>query len=146
MQKVKENECQFKLIMIIDDTPEDLFITNRVLNKYAGNHTIISFNMATIALEYLQAHENTMEKIPDVIVSDLHMPQMNGFEFLDAFDKLPEAIKLKSRIVMLSSNLEATDMQKMMANPNVKRYYQKPISKEAIDELANDSICNNKKQ
>jgi len=126
-----------KLIMIIDDTPEDLFITTHVLEKYIQNYSIISFNLGTLAMEYLQTHKDEMGKLPDIIICDLHMPQMNGFEFLDAYDTLPSKLKLKSKIFILSATFDSKDVQKINANPSVKKFYPKPITKESIEEIIN---------
>jgi len=125
------------IIMLIDDTPEDLFISNRILEKHAVNKRIITFNSGIPAMEYLQRHQNDIEQIPDIILCDLHMPLMSGYQFLDAYDKLRSLIKSKSKVFILSATSDGGDVKKLSANPNVIRFYEKNLTKEIVDEIMN---------
>jgi len=124
-------------IMLIDDTPEDLFISNRILEKYAVNKRIMTFNSGLPAIEYLQMYQNEMEKIPDIIFCDLHMPVMDGYQFLAAYDKLPAAVKGKCKVFILSSSSVMDDRMKLDSNRNVVRFYEKDLTKEVVEEIIN---------
>ena len=70
------------------------------------------------------------EPMPTFIIIDIHMPQMNGFEFVDAFSKLQKAHHKFSAIhslVMMSSSSDPEDEAKARSFSCVTDYRQKPI-------------------
>lgn len=93
--------------------------------------------MAEEALRYLLEHEAEMINIPQIIFLDIHMPAMNGFEFLEAFDKLSETLKNKVRIYVISSTFDEKDIERIKKDRNVCGFYEKPLSKEVLTKLSN---------
>jgi CheY-like chemotaxis protein len=71
------------------------------------------------------------------------MPDMDGFGFLEAYEKLPSAIKLNCVVMMLSTSLNANDHEKARANQYVTRFLNKPLDKEKL-EMLNKEIHANK--
>ena len=63
------------------------------------------------------------------------MPGMDGFGFLDAFDKLPDAVKNKSRIVMLSTSESFKDLNRANQNLYVYKFLNKPLNKAVLDAI-----------
>ena len=63
------------------------------------------------------------------------MPEMSGFEFLDAFNLLPEEHRGRCSVVMLSSSLNEEDYNKAMSYECVKMYCSKPLNQEKIAQL-----------
>jgi len=115
---------QFDFILI-DDSAFDLFIYEKLILKSGIGHSVRPFNSASDALDYL-AGEN--ERLPDtVILLDLQMPGMNGFEFIDQFDLLSETLKSKIRIYMLSSTIDTRDIEKAKASMYIIDLLSKPL-------------------
>lgn len=131
----KPTEEKPPLIMLIDDTPEDIYINNRIIEKYGNGNSVIKFSMGTEAMEFLKTNKDHPDAIPDIILIDIHMPQMNAFEFLDEYDQLPLELKMKSKVFVLSSTFNAADIQKMKANLHVKHFFEKPLTKESLNEI-----------
>lgn len=63
------------------------------------------------------------------------MPLMDGFQFLDEFEKLTNVAKNKCSIVMLTSSINPQDFNRSKKYPNVKLYLNKPLSHESIMKL-----------
>jgi CheY-like chemotaxis protein len=66
---------------------------------------------------------------------DINMPTMTGWEFLDEFKELPETIRKKFIIYVLSSSVDSKDLEKASENELVKNYIQKPLRKESLKTL-----------
>jgi CheY-like chemotaxis protein len=122
-------------IMIVDDTPEDLYITNRIVTKYGNDVEVVKFELGIFALEYLVTNKNDLNNIPDIIFLDIHMPMMSGFDFMDEFTKLPEDIKKKAHVYILSSSFDPQDMEKAAKDPLIKKFIEKPLNKDLLFEI-----------
>jgi CheY-like chemotaxis protein len=85
----------------------------------------VEVNGGNQALEWLKQKTEGQEVL---ILLDIMMPQMNGFQFLDQFEKLDDAIRKNVSIVMLSSTLADEDVLKAKQHPTVKKLLSKPLS------------------
>jgi len=74
------------------------------------------------ALELISKHQ-----MPNLIFLDINMPGMNGFEFLDTFQKFPK--KDRAKIVMLTSSLNERDKEKAYSYKGVEHFCNKPLRK-----------------
>lgn len=116
-------------IMLIDDNPTDLFVHERFLVHKKIAHTIQKFISAEEALFYLEENPE-IEAWPDLILLDIQMPMMNGFDFLMHCEQYQQM--KKSSIIMLSSSLDFGDINRVKANPHVLALMEKPFD---VDEL-----------
>jgi CheY-like chemotaxis protein len=64
------------------------------------------------------------------------MPLMDGFQFLDEFERLMTSTKQKCRIVMLTSSINPQDVNRSKKYSNVKLYLNKPLTHESIMDLS----------
>jgi len=62
---------------------------------------------------------------------------MDGFQFLEKFEGLSKLITNKTKIVMLSSSSNPSDLKKSTNNPHVIKFINKPLTKEKIGDLLN---------
>jgi CheY-like chemotaxis protein len=110
---------------LIDDSAFDLFIYEKLLIKSGITNSVKTFNSARDALKHLIAKA---EELPDtIILLDLQMPDMNGFEFIDEFDQLPGDLRSKIRIFMLSSTIDTRDIEKAKASTHILDLLPKPL-------------------
>ncbi len=125
-------------ILLIDDSDIDNMVNKRVIQKTELATSITVKNSALSAIEYLKEMATKDQSlIPDVIFLDIRMPEIDGFGFLDLFEQLPESVNKKSRIVMLSSSIDADDYNRAMDNRFVKQFLNKPLQKDSVINLAN---------
>jgi CheY-like chemotaxis protein len=114
-------------VMLIDDSAIDLKIHSKILSiHYEGLH-IITCLSGQEALLTLKKHKNLPDQLPDLILLDIQMPDMDGFDFLEKFKKLPAVIVEKCAIVMLSSTLDFGDIIRAEANLHVIKLLKKPL-------------------
>ncbi len=121
------------ITVLIDDSDIDLFIQKRFLEVYQFSKKLTSYRSAEEALEKLNsAREQTA---PDVIFLDLNMPNVDGFGFLEAFQALPNEVRDKSKIVVLTSSNSQKDRAQAFSYQNVVHFVTKPLKQSDIEEL-----------
>ena len=120
-------------ILIIDDSQIDLPVSALLIKNKFQHAEIHMASTAAIGLEWLHTHRFDLKDCL-IILLDVRMPEMDGFDFLNAYDLLPDEIKSNTRIIMLSSTLDPFDIQKARQNKHVKTVLNKPLP---VSELAN---------
>lgn len=115
----------FLNIILIDDSAFDLFIYEKLLFKSGLVRTVKTFNSAREALSYILREDINLPQT--VILLDLQMPDMNGFEFVEAFTHIPESLKNRIKIFMLSSTIDTRDIDKAKASPDIIDLLPKPL-------------------
>lgn len=116
---------KFKFLLIEDNLIDQL-VTSQLLKKKLGLTEVIITNNGIEGMQWLYANEITFDD-PLIILLDIRMPEMDGFEFLTEFEKLPENFKAKTQIFMLSSTLDSEDIQRAKKNKYVKSLLGKPF-------------------
>ena len=112
-------------IILIDDSAFDLFIYEKLLIKSGIAKTVKTFNSAREALKYLNDEGHILPQT--VILLDLQMPDMNGFEFIEEFGKVSIDLKNKIKIFMLSSTIDTGDIEKAKDSPDIIDLLSKPL-------------------
>ncbi len=134
---MESNNFNFEKVMVVDDAEIDRFLAKKVLTKHAFAKEVLPQDSAMNALSYLSENQENKEALPDLIFLDINMPKMNGFDFLEEYKKLPESVKKKCIIVMLSSSLLPEDRELAMNNPYVCQFLNKPLTADKLKDVAN---------
>lgn len=133
-----ESKKKFKAVMLIDDNEIDNLINQKMLEASNLVDTIFMHTSAKGALEFLRNMEKLSTDgtgLPELIFLDIDMPLMDGFQFLDEFDKLSDYIKNHSSIIMLTSSINPQDLSKAKKSNYVKKYINKPLTQDSLEKL-----------
>jgi CheY-like chemotaxis protein len=122
-------------VMLIDDNDVDLKINSKIITLSGLFEEIILCHSAEEALSYLNKHVDQIDALPDFILLDIQMPEMDGFDFLEVYKNYPRELKERCIIAILSSTLDFGDIKKAEANPNVIKLLKKPLFPKELEEL-----------
>jgi len=117
--------------MIVDDRASDRVLARRVLRKIWPEVEISEVDDGLDAVGLL---ERDGEIVPDVILLDINMPRMGGYDFLEAW-YADTGIDIPVVFMLTSSDLPA-DRERARRYPSVKNYIVKPITRETARQLS----------
>jgi len=120
--------------LLIEDNLIDQLITTKLLKKTFDNFHFNVVSDGKEGMEWLNKFNYTNNNHL-IILLDIKMPQMDGFEFLIHYDLLPDELKKKTQIFMLSSTLDPNDLKRANENCYVKKLFSKPLSVSQFKEI-----------
>ncbi len=120
--------------MVIDDSKLDCFIAEKIIRNTGKCESIRSFLQAKDALEYI-SNAQPEEHTHTILLVDIQMPIMNGFEFVEAFEKLPDSVTENYTIYIISSSINETDLNKVHNYKTVKQFLNKPLTSNNLSVL-----------
>jgi CheY-like chemotaxis protein len=121
-----------KTVIVIDDNEDDLLFAQISVQRCGQPADLKQFLRAQDALAFLASAELTE---PALVLLDINMPVMNGFDFLDAFEQLPVARRANVMVVMLTSSIDQRDRQRAFSYASVKDYLRKPVERGEVASL-----------
>lgn len=119
-------------VMLIDDNTTDRFIHSKLLEIYSIGKEVLEFESGADALKFLKEHKENSEELPDVILLDVLMPEMSGFDFLVYLEQIFGDLAKKPALFMLSSTDDESDLKKAHRSQIVQRMLRKPFSPDAL--------------
>ena len=120
------------IIMIIDDSLIDQMLTTHVINKSMADKELLVMQSAYEALAYLKRNEGNPGAIPSLILLDLDMPGMNGFEFMQQFKMLSPSLTATCRVIVITGSDIPADVELIQADPYVSKLITKPLCKNEL--------------
>lgn len=120
---------ELRKVMVVDDDDDYNFITEEVFQDIDIGMQLTFKIWASDALDYLATHE---DQFPDLILLDINMPIMNGWEFLAEYENRNYHVTYPTVIVMISTSVFREDKIKASSFNRVVEFIEKPISEENI--------------
>lgn len=126
--------------VIIDDVAMNNLLTRLIIKSVYPDARIVEFTDSQSALTYLAGATEPETEHPDaIILLDIYMPIIDGWAFLDKFNTLPQNLKNKYKLYILSSSISKQDQEKADNNANVAGYIIKPFTKDTIRNLVENT-------
>ncbi|UJS17513.1 MAG: response regulator [Candidatus Jettenia sp.] len=120
--------CNSKIILLVEDNPDDVNLTLRALKKHNIMNEVVVVNDGVKALDYFFGTGDYADRdtsvLPEVVLLDLKLPKVNGLEVLQRL-RTDDRTRLLPVVVLTSSNEERdlVDSYRFGANS----YVQKPV-------------------
>ena len=125
-------------VLIIDDDHASNFITRMILEEsgYIRNIQIAESGME--ALEYLKATKKHDDVLPDLILLDINMPGMDGWEFIEEYKKLGKELQSKIIVIMLTTSDNPDHQMLAKTHDLVAGFRTKPLTKDMLENIVNE--------
>lgn len=124
-----------KTLTLVDDDEIFVFLTTKMLEQSKLVDVIKIFDNGYDVLVFLKENMANIGALPDVILLDLSMPIMDGWQFLDEFVKINPKIGKKITIYICSSSISPDDVNRAKAINEVSDFIIKPMTKDRLLEL-----------
>lgn len=121
--------------ILIDDDPMNNLICKLTIEMTLGQTDIKAFVNPENGLEYIQSTYSNADDASALLLLDINMPIMSGWEFLEMFDNLSFEIKDRVKICILSSSIDERDKERSYANKNVLDFLVKPLTDKDIQRI-----------
>lgn len=123
-----------KNVLVIDDDEVFIFLTRRLLqstNMVGDIHVSYSASEAISFLEMID--DNT--KMPDIILLDINMPGMSGWDFLQQYQNIVVHLKQRPQLYVVSSSIADNDTERALNSKGVSGYISKPVNVDLLKKI-----------
>ena len=121
--------------IVIDDSELDCFVARKIIEHTDKNLLVKSYLNGRDVIDQIRADFDKRDMPLTIILLDLRMPVMNGFQFVDEFEKFPLDIKRKYQIHILSSSKNTNDLYRILTYDTVISIIDKPFTREKLQAL-----------
>jgi len=124
-------------ILLVDDDDTTNFLNNLLIKEVHPSIKIHTESGAVAALRYLNSlSENAITKQKLLVFFDINMPEMDGFEFLDAYEK-GDRPQIETTIIMLTSSINRRDIDRAKEH-QLYDIIEKPLTPEKLKTIFSD--------
>lgn len=123
----------FELVYIIEDDLITSTVIELIIRKNKAFGEVQRFENGQMAFDALLRESAFGQQVPDLILLDLNMPVMDGWEFLDAFSAL--VLRKRVHVCVLTSSIHPEDIRKSKSYQQVEGYFPKPLDDEMLEQM-----------
>lgn len=120
-------------LLVIDDDDINIFIISKIVEKTGFDVDLCAKHNGQLAIDYIKELVENDQPLPQLVLVDINMPILNGWEFIEAFETLK--LDEPNDMYMLSSSVYENDIEKAKSYKSVKGFISKPLSIDRLKEL-----------
>jgi CheY-like chemotaxis protein len=124
-----------EILCVVDDDKIFTYLLKRIIEKARVAREIIFFENGREALDYLASNKENALKLPQLILLDINMPILDGWQFLQEYGELKPNVPKPISICVMSSSTDTEDYDRAMDSGHVMDYLQKPVQTPSLVEL-----------
>src|SRR5690606_38451830 len=113
---------KFNKVMVIDDNEFDCYIAAKLISNSHPETTVLEFNSAESALQYLVDNQKNPDMLPELIFLDIYMPLMDGFDFIKMFRLLPQDATKHCEICIVSTTVDDFYIHKAKIDESIRLF------------------------
>jgi CheY-like chemotaxis protein len=119
---------RFDIACVIDDDEIYTFTVKRIINNSQIANKTLFFPNGKLALDFFQEYIHQTDSLPDLILLDINMPVLDGWQFMDEFIKLRPLIPKRVIIYIVSSSIDEADFRKAKSYEEISDFIIKPVT------------------
>ncbi|RWY47862.1 response regulator [Mucilaginibacter gilvus] len=123
---------KLKIACVVDDDEIYAFTVTRVIARAEIAEKTIFFHNGKAALDFFIANAGKNEELPDLILLDINMPVLDGWQFLDEYVKMMPKLGKKITLFIVSSSIDEEDYARARAIEVVSDFIVKPLTVEHL--------------
>ncbi|TQI71327.1 response regulator receiver domain-containing protein [Gramella sp. Hel_I_59] len=123
---------------LIDDDQVFQFVTSKTLKKINPDVKVEKFLDGEQGIDRIKNSLDNQKGLPDVVLLDINMPFLNGWQFLKEFRSIEEKIEKEVHIYMLTSSDDSEDLEKAKQFSELSGYLIKPVTEDELEVLIRD--------
>lgn len=121
------------IIAVIDDDELDRNICKKIVLLTCPSYRLIDFTNGLDALEYLGRHASDPLSLPDILIFDIRMPFLNGWQYLERYCEIKPNLAKATRHYVCSASIDPFDME--FKNSNLYGYIVKPLGPKEMEKI-----------
>lgn len=119
---------KFDIACVIDDDEIYTFTVKRIINNSQIADKTLFFPNGQLAIDFFKEYIDQTDSLPDLILLDINMPVLDGWQFMDEFVKLRPLIPKRVVIYIVSSSIDKADFKKAQSYEQISDFIVKPIN------------------
>ena len=127
---------KFKSILLVDDDDATNYLHELYIKEWDCADKVYKASNGQEAIDFLNTNEYFRQERPSLILLDINMPIMNGFEFMEAYQNIAPELKASLVVVLLTSSLHSMDQERASNLKDLSNFINKPLSKERMEEIS----------
>ncbi len=132
---------KLKSILLIDDDQINNFIVVNKLKAIPEIENIYCEENGLAALNFIKTTiDSDPTKLPCIIFLDINMPLMDGWEFMEEFEKFDRKYIAQMSVYMVSSSVYIDDIEKSKQYAHIKAFISKPLTKDKINAIIQERM------
>jgi CheY-like chemotaxis protein len=122
-------------IMLVDDNRDDIFFHTRTIKKSHPEIEVVPMVDAVLAIDYLKLALRNERPPVDLILLDINMPGMSGWDFLDEYASLAGDAGVRRHVTMLTTSSRDEERARALAYPAILDFRTKPLTASMLEEI-----------